>query len=1304
MRGYAVSGQVCRYVLRLMCVLFIVTFTGHYELQQTVSAQSTPPATPTIDPGSGTYANDVTVTIYMPPCFPGGCNGTQYPPNVVHYTLDGTEPTLDSPTYSSSLVIGSAKTLKAKAWWLSSPPGADEDPLSSTTASATYAFTAATPTFSPPGSTYTTGQSVTLSTATSGATIRYTTDGSTPTTSSPAYTAPLSINTHTTVSAIAFKNGYAASSVATATYTFNLGTLAAPTISPGTNTYNNDVSVTLSSSQSGATVRYTLDGSDPTASSTLYSAPLSITSAKTIKAKAFHPDYTTSPTASADYTFVTATPTLNPAAGTYTTAQNVSLSTATSGATIRYTTDGSTPTTASTPYASPIAVNTQTTLSAKAFKTGYTDSAVASAAYTFNFGTLSMPTATPTAGTYSHPQSVMLSADPGASIHYTLDGSVPTEASSLYTAPISLSATTTLKARAFRVDWTPSPILQATYTFSSDATGPNVTARVLPAPNAAGWNNTPVTVSFTCDDPSGVATCPSPVTVTDEGAGIQVTGVAVDTVGNQTTKTVTVNIDRTPPVVTFLTPDDGLTVTSSTINMTGTATDALSGVATARCNTAATTPSGTQVACTTALGNGINVMIITAVDAAGNSASVGRTVTRVGTSTTLAISPVRVLLVASTTRTVQLRDEFGVSLDADSWESADTNIATIDATGGEATITAVANGTTTITAHRQGLSASATVAVLTAGTSPSPGTVLWSISPYVNTIRLDEVFRADPTDSSFYSYFATERDQNDQIVSVRAIDDVGVERARFASLGQAFFAHAQGGFVGYTSTALYRQAPPPGHQPWSYESDRGIGSVVQNSTGTIYVVTDSYVDVVDGDSGMLLHREPLPTGLVRCLNCGGTPGNTVESVYHPLFTGPLVDSEDRFRLPFGILNETTDWLPFEQVLEMASAQRLLTITGVDVSYIDLQTGWFVPDYSRALADEQGVAIQFANLLPRDGADGGISYVQGLTASFTPSASAGWLGATLVGEGQLAYTYQGTGLMASHTTDGSTAWSSSLQASPITALTGGRIAALGADADHTLYTIDASGTAAAVGLLPLSRPILGPGGDWVGLNTDDLTLNSMSGAGERAAFTFLGLGFGDDQKQGGPGTKCVSPSFEADWKSIGAGKIVKYRIIGTAWTNEQLEAVARAFERWTIANKSSGLNTSFVPAQAGEIQDITVRKGAIPPKNGLPVGAQTSPGDVDANGFISGASITITTDTSILSNGEGYLKAMLHEIGHVVGLADASGDHGSSVMNQLSRRPPPFAIANDPNGNIPTDVTSCDQDKALRAVSRSWPPS
>jgi len=82
----------------------------------------------------------------------------------------------------------------------------------------------------------------------------------------------------------------------------------------------------------------------------------------------------------------TAAPTFSPAGGTYATAQNVTLSSATGGAAIYYTTDGSTPSAASAPFApgSPINVSASETILAIAIAPGDSASPVASAAYVIN--------------------------------------------------------------------------------------------------------------------------------------------------------------------------------------------------------------------------------------------------------------------------------------------------------------------------------------------------------------------------------------------------------------------------------------------------------------------------------------------------------------------------------------------------------------------------------------------------------------------------------------------------------------------------------------------------------------------------------------------------------------------------------------------------------------------------------------------------------------------------------------------------------------------------------------------------------
>ncbi|MFC1426500.1 chitobiase/beta-hexosaminidase C-terminal domain-containing protein [Streptacidiphilus sp. N1-12] len=175
-------------------------------------------------------------------------------------------------------------------------------------------------------------------------------------------------------------------------FTFTQGsgtgsTVATPTFSPAGGTFSSAQSVTLADSTSGASIRYTTDGSTPTASSTLYGTPISITATTTVKAIGIASGSTNSAVASATYTITStpttvATPTFSPAGGTFSSAQSVTLADSTSGASIRYTTDGSTPTASSTLYAAAINVSATTTVKAIGIKSGLTNSAVASATYT----------------------------------------------------------------------------------------------------------------------------------------------------------------------------------------------------------------------------------------------------------------------------------------------------------------------------------------------------------------------------------------------------------------------------------------------------------------------------------------------------------------------------------------------------------------------------------------------------------------------------------------------------------------------------------------------------------------------------------------------------------------------------------------------------------------------------------------------------------------------------------------------------------------------------------------------------------
>jgi beta-galactosidase len=181
--------------------------------------------------------------------------------------------------------------------------------------------------------------------------------------------------------------------------------LAAPTFSPGGGSYLSAQTVTITSTTNGASIRYTTDGSTPSETNgTIYSGPVNISSNTSLQAIAFESGFTDSPITGAAYVIgdqvPVSAPVFTPGGGTYPVAQNVSMSTATSGATIRYTTDGSTPseTNGIIYLGTAVNISSTTTLQAIAYDTnpGFSDSDVTNATYTigtvqtFNFEAESM--------------------------------------------------------------------------------------------------------------------------------------------------------------------------------------------------------------------------------------------------------------------------------------------------------------------------------------------------------------------------------------------------------------------------------------------------------------------------------------------------------------------------------------------------------------------------------------------------------------------------------------------------------------------------------------------------------------------------------------------------------------------------------------------------------------------------------------------------------------------------------------------------------------------------------------------------
>ncbi|MDP9374542.1 MAG: PxKF domain-containing protein [Chloroflexota bacterium] len=190
--------------------------------------------------------------------------------------------------------------------------------------------------------------------------------------------------------------------------------------------------------------------------------------------------------------------------------------------------------------------------------------------------------------------------------YFKLDGGAPQAGTS-----VAISAAGTHTLEFWSIDKAGNSEAPKTVQVKIDKTPPTINHTQSPAANNKGWNNTDITVTFTCaDDLSGVASCTAPQTVTTEGKDQRVTGTATDTAGNTATDPATVSIDKTAPTISLeLNPQSSNPAGwhNDDVTVTFECRDTLSGIDTC---------SPTQ-----RLGEGANQKVSgTATDAAGNSA------------------------------------------------------------------------------------------------------------------------------------------------------------------------------------------------------------------------------------------------------------------------------------------------------------------------------------------------------------------------------------------------------------------------------------------------------------------------------------------------------------------------------------------------------------------------------------------------------------------------------------------------------------------------------------------------------------
>ena len=383
-------------------------------------------AAPVIKPSSGgSFVEISTITVSCPTVRAE-----------IRYTVDGTDPTAASPIYpAGGLVIGledfNQSSFIVKVIAINAPAMAD----SVIVASGPFVVVPQAPTITVPSGPYIGQVLITMQSSHLDASVFYTIDGTTPTEKSTLYTGPWQLSiTGTVVQAIAHIANKVNSAVAA------VGPLdirsAPPTFIPASGPYINTATVYLQSSDPGAIISYSTDGSVP---SLQYDPRKGIIVSSTkviVKATSKSHQLGTSDTVSTQINIKASQPQIQPNGGTFVNQVSVSITSATSGAVIRYTLDGTTPTSASPVYTGLIVLNTSNVVvNALASNPNLDDSDVATSnAFLVK---AAAPTISPNSGSFDGSVLVnILTSTVGADIRCTLDGSTPSDQTPVCTNPV----------------------------------------------------------------------------------------------------------------------------------------------------------------------------------------------------------------------------------------------------------------------------------------------------------------------------------------------------------------------------------------------------------------------------------------------------------------------------------------------------------------------------------------------------------------------------------------------------------------------------------------------------------------------------------------------------------------------------------------------------------------------------------------------------------------------------------------------------------------------------------------------------
>ena len=358
---------------------------------------------------------------------------------VIHYTTDGNDPTANSPIYAEPIEMKENLTVKAITT-------SDNYFDSEITEFKVNWFQVNKPVI------HVEGLYVSITCAKEGAKIYYTLDGTMPTIESELYTERLTMTKACTIKAMATYENFNNSDIAEVQFDPRENKCGTPEFTID----GNMVTITATPIGEGTIIYYTINGTEPTEASIVYTKPIEVTENCMIKALATNPILFNSDIDSLKVNWFKVEKPVIALNGT-----TVTISCSTPGATVYYAYD-ETPTAESEVYTQPITIVDNRTIQAIGLKPNFNPSEVATYTPTlfvcddvaFNYN-----------GRY-----LQMTTNEGATIYYTTDGTRPTAQSQQYTAPVDIDALCSVNAIAMRKDYRNSSMTtyKVTYVYTGE--------------------------------------------------------------------------------------------------------------------------------------------------------------------------------------------------------------------------------------------------------------------------------------------------------------------------------------------------------------------------------------------------------------------------------------------------------------------------------------------------------------------------------------------------------------------------------------------------------------------------------------------------------------------------------------------------------------------------------------------------------------------------------------------------------------------------------------------------------------------